>query len=332
MWRDRRVFVTGCNGFLGSWVTSRLVDAGAQVVGLIRDVMPGSLLTQSGMQQRIIVVSGELEDYPLLERTFTEFEIDSCFHLAAQAIVGMGVRLPMATFESNIRGTWNLLEAARRVGKVQRLVVTSSDKVYGTKPQLPYVETDPLLGEHPYDVSKVCTDLLAQTYARQYGLPIAVARCGNLYGQGDLHISRIIPATIRSLVRDERPVIRSDGTYLRDYFYVEDAAEALLKLGAALDDPTFHGEAFNFGTETPTPVLEVVEHLIRFSGRRHLAPNILNQAADEIREQWLSCAKAKARLGWEPATSLAAGLAKTWPWYEQFFAGQHGLEDLHVIE
>ena len=331
-WRERRVFVTGCNGFLGSWVTAALVDAGAQVVGLIRDEMPASLLNQAGTLARITVVSGELEDYALLERTFNEFEIDSCFHLAAQAIVGTAVRLPLSTFESNIRGTWNLLEAARRYGKVERLVVASSDKVYGTKERLPYVETDPLLGEHPYDVSKVCTDLLAQSYAHQYGLPIGIARSGNFYGPGDPHISRIVPGTIRSLVRNERPIIRSDGTYLRDYFYIEDAAEAFLTLGAALDREEIRGEAFNFGTETPTTVLEVVEQLIRLSGKPHLAPEILNQAGDEIRAQYLSCAKTRERLQWRAPTDLANGLSKAFRWYERFLTSREGYEGLHVVE
>ena len=316
-WRNRRVLVTGCNGFLGSWVCAALVEAHAEVVGLIRDVLPDSQLVRSGTMARMTMASGALEDYPTLERLFNECEIDSCFHLAAQAIVGTASRLPRSTFESNIRGTWHVLEAARRYGRVQRLVIASSDKVYGTKPELPYREEDPLVGRHPYDASKVCADLLAQSYVHQYRLPIGIARCGNFYGPGDLNYSRIVPGTIRSLIWDEPPIIRSDGTYLRDYFYIEDAADAFLTLGAALDREDIRGQAFNFGTERPTSVLEVVEALVCLSGKSHLLPKILNEVADEIHEQYLSCQKAERLLGWRFTTKLPEGLAKAYAWYEQ---------------
>jgi CDP-glucose 4,6-dehydratase len=323
-WRGRRVLVTGCNGFLGSWVTAQLVEAGAQVVGLIRDTLPESQLVLGGTIGRITVVDGELEDYRLMERTFNEFEIDSCFHLAAQAIVPTASRLPLSTFESNIRGTYNVLEAARRYGRIGRFVLASSDKVYGTKERLPYVENDPLMGQHPYDVSKVCADLLTQSYAHQYDLPIGIARCGNFYGPGDLNFSRIVPGTIRSLLRNERPVIRSNGKFLRDYFYVEDAAGAFVALGAALDDAELHGEAFNFGTETPTSVTDVVEALIKLSGKTSLEPVILNEAHDEIFAQWLSCDKARSALGWQFKTPLSAGLGKAYAWYEQVWSRTDG--------
>ena len=321
-WRGRRVLVTGCNGFLGSWVSAALVEAGAHVIGLIRDVMPESYLNVSGTLDQLTIVSGCLEDYALLERTLNEFEVDSCFHLAAQAIVGTASRLPLSTFESNIRGTWHVLEAARRYGHLTRLVVAASDKVYGEKPQLPYVETDPLAGRHPYDVSKACTDLLAQSYVHQYQLPIGIARSGNFYGPGDLNYSRIVPGTCQSLVRNQRPIIRSDGTYLRDYFYIEDAAEAFLVLGAALDREEIRGQAFNFGTATPTSVTAVVEQLIRLSGKRHLTPVVLGEAQDEIHEQYLSCAKARQLLLWQATTDLAMGLEQTYRWYEQRLTGQ----------
>ena len=207
LWRQRRVLVTGCNGFLGSWVSRRLVEGGAEVVGLIRDLLPDSVLNSSGTINRMTIVYGEVENYPLMERIFNEFEIDSCFHLAAQPIVGTAGRLPWSTFESNIRGTWNVLEAARRAGRIERFVLASSDKVYGAKPELPYREEDRLNGLHPYDVSKVCADQLAQSYAQQYRLPIGIARCGNFYGPGDLNYSRIVPGTIRSLIRGEPPII-----------------------------------------------------------------------------------------------------------------------------
>jgi len=288
-----------------------------------------NITAAAGTITRMTIVSGAVEDYSLIERTLNKFEIDSCFHLAAQAIVGTASRLPLSTFESNIRGTWNLLEASRRYGRLERLVIASSDKVYGTKEELPYREEDPLKGLHPYDVSKVCADLLAQSYAQQFRLPIGIARCGNFYGPGDLNYSRIIPGTIRSLVRNERPIIRSDGTYLRDYFYIEDAAEAFLTLGAALDRDEIQAQAFNFGTETPTSVVDVVDELIRISGKTHLAPVILDEVTDEIHEQYLSCQKAKAVLGWQAKTELSAGLAKTYAWYEPFLLRHETAAKLH---
>jgi CDP-glucose 4,6-dehydratase len=298
-------------------VCTQLLEAGAHVIGLIRDVLPESLLQTSGAVERMTLAYGTLDEYALVERLVNEFEIDSCFHLAAQPIVGTASRLPLSTFESNIRGTWNVLEALRRYGAATRIVVASSDKVYGVKAQLPYVEEDALEGRHPYDVSKVCADLLAQTYARQYRLPVGIARCGNFYGPGDLNYSRIVPGTLRSLARNERPIIRSDGTPLRDYFYVEDAADAFLTLGAALDEPALRGEAFNFGTATPTSVADVVQAIIRLAEKPQLSPIVLNQAQDEIPAQYLSCRKAGERLQWRSRIDLAAGLEKTVRWYEQ---------------
>ncbi len=323
-WEGWKVFVTGCNGFLGSWVCRFLLESGAEVIGLIRDEMPHSMLNQSGDIGRIGVVRGCLEDYALMERAFNEFEIDACFHLAAQAIVGTASRLPFSTFESNLRGTYNVLEAARRYGKVRRLVVAASDKVYGTKEELPYTEEDALMGRHPYDVSKVCTDLLAQSYAHQYKLPIGIARSGNFYGPGDLNFSRIVPGTIRSLIRNENPIIRSDGTYVRDYFYIEDAAEAFIALGAALDRKQIQGEAFNFGTETPTTVREVVDQLIQISGKSGLPPDIRNEVTDEIHAQHLSCDKARRLLNWQSQTALGEGLRKAYRWYEKLLSQYEG--------
>ena len=317
-WRGRRVFVTGGNGFLGSWLTQSLADAGATVVCLIRDQIPLSLFNQAGTVTRVIVVPGALEEYATLERALNEFEIDSCFHLAAQAIVTTADRLPLSTFQSNIAGTYNLLEAVRRYGRVKRLVVMASDKVYGDQEHLPYTEEDELLGINPYDVSKVCTDLLTQCYVRSYALPAAVARCGNLYGPGDLNFSRIVPGTIRSLVEGKAPEIRSDGTYIRDYFHVGDAAGALLRLGEELHRPDIQGQAFNFGTEEPMDVLQVVNLLRDLAGRHDLQPVILNQARAEIKAQYLACAKAQRLLGWRHQTAVAAGMDSTFRWYEHF--------------
>lgn len=317
-WKGKNVLVTGANGFLGSWVTKALVDAGARVVCLLKEELPLSLFNLTGMVDQVTTIWGALEDYPTLERIIGEFGIHTCFHLAAQPIVTTAQREPLLTFETNVRGTWNLLEAVRRSGRVIALVVASSDKVYGETEKPPYTEENPLLGRDPYDVSKVCVDVLAQSYLRTYGLPIGIARCGNFYGPGDFHWGRIIPGTIRSLVSGTNPVVRSDGTYIRDYFYVEDAASAFLTFAEQLDRPEVQGQAFNFGTETPTRVLEVVGRLTEISGKRDLTPIILNEARGEIKEQYLSCAKARRLLNWSHRTDLSEGLSKTYSWYEKF--------------
>lgn len=321
-WKGRNVLVTGANGFLGSWVSKRLVEEGAHVICFIRDTLPRSFLNLSGTVDHVVIAFGTLEDYFSVERVFNEFEADFCFHLAAQAIVGAAERFPLSTYDSNIRGTWNVLEAARRNSRVQGLVLASSDKVYGSKEKLPYTEQDSLGGLNPYDVSKVCADLLAQSYFHTYRVSVGIARSGNFYGPGDLNFSRVVPETIRYLIRDESPVIRSDGTYLRDYFYVEDAAEAFLTLGENLSKDGIKGQAFNFGTEKPTPVIDVVNQLIELSGKKHLKPAILNQAAHEIKAQYLSCGKARELLGWKHTTGLESGLAKSYSWYQEFFAAE----------
>jgi CDP-glucose 4,6-dehydratase len=314
-WLDRRVFVTGASGFLGSWVAKALVDQGAEVVCLIREIVPESFLTLSGTTPRVLQVPGELEDYAGLVRVFNEHEIDTCFHLAAQPIVTVALRNPLSTFESNVRGTWNVLEAVRSVAPRCGIVIASSDKVYGDARALPYREDYPLNGLGPYDVSKVCTDLLAQSYAKTYGLRIAIARCGNFYGPGDLNWSRIVPGTSRALIEGRRPVIRSDGTHLRDYLFIGDAARAYLELALHLRDGAPSGEAFNFGTERPTSVRDVVERLTVISGRTDLDADIRNEARHEIQSQYLSIDKARRGLNWTSHVDLAEGLAVTYQWY-----------------
>src|SRR6476646_5070520 len=261
-WTSRRVFVTGATGIVGSWLVKRLLDRGAHVVVLVRDWDPQSELVRSGTIARTSVVNGCLEEYATLERAINEQEIDTVFHLGAQPIVTTALRNPLPTFEANIRGSYNLLEACRvHRSLVSRVVVASSDKAYGDAPTLPYTEDMPANGRHPYDVSKSCTDLLALTYAHTYELPVTVARCGNIYGGGDLNWSRIVPGTIRSLHHGERPVIRSDGTFKRDYVYVEDAVQAYMLLGEKLDRPGVRGGAFNFGPAKPLTVLQIVARM-----------------------------------------------------------------------
>lgn len=319
-WKGRRVFVTGCTGILGSWLTQALVEAGAEVVGLIRDRVPHSQLFRSGAAARIVQVDGDITDHPLLERALNEYEIEIVFHLAAQPLVRVANRMPAGTFETNVRGTWLLLEACRLAKTVKRIVVASSDKAYGDQDVLPYTEASPLQGRHPYDVSKSCADLIAQAFACTYEMPIGVTRCGNIYGGGDLNWDRIVPGTMRSVLRGEPPVIRSDGSPLRDYLYVSDIVDGYLRLAEQLDDPALHGQAFNFGMDDPKSARDIVEIIIGISDRPDLKPIILNHASHEIQRQYLSSEKARRVLGWQPVYSLEEGLRRTLEWYRAFLS------------
>lgn len=320
-WSARRVLVTGATGIVGSWLTRHLTDAGTHTIALVRDADPQSELIRSGTIGRCTVVSGSLEDDRAVTRAIVEHEVDTVFHLGAQTIVGSAQRSPVATFESNITGTWNVLEAARRHSDlVKAVVVASSDKAYGTGPSLPYTEDMPMAGENPYDVSKSCTDLLSSSYAATYGTPVAIARCGNIYGGGDLNWSRIVPGTIRWLLHGEQPVLRSDGTFLRDYLHVDDVVSAYLALAAGLDDSRIEpGGAFNFSDESPITVREIYDAVCRATVGEPVEPVVLGQARGEIHDQYLSSAKARDVLGWRAGVSLEAGLAATVDWYRGFF-------------
>lgn len=318
-WLDRPTFVTGATGLVGSWLVKRLVEAGADVVCLVRDWVPQSELVRTGLLERVKVVRGDIREQATLERVLGEYEIDTVIHLAAQTIVTIANRNPVSTFESNIIGTWNLLEACRRSPKVRQVVLASSDKAYGDQELLPYTEDTPLQGEHPYDVSKSCADLIARTYAITYDLPIAITRCGNFYGGGDLNWNRIIPGTIRSILRGQPPVIRSNGKYVRDYFYVEDGAAAYMLLAEQLaSKPGLKGDAFNFSNEIQMTVSEIVDRIISLMGS-DLKPQVLNETNNEILHQYLSADKARAQLGWKPLFDLDEGLARTITWYREFF-------------
>ena len=319
-WRDRPTLVTGATGLLGSWLTRRLVEARADVVCVVRDWVPQSELVRGRMLESVKVVRGDVRDPEVLERTLGEYEIDTVFHLAAQTIVGIANRNPVSTLESNIQGSWNVLEAARRSPSVKSIVVASSDKAYGDQENLPYSEDTPLAGRHPYDVSKSCTDLIAQMYGKTYGLPVAITRCGNFYGGGDLNWNCIVPGTIRSVLRGEPPVIRSDGQSVRDYFYVEDGAAAYMLLAERLAaDTRLRGAAFNFSNEIQLTVSDLVGKILqrmKFS----LQPDIRNEASNEIRHQYLSAERARKLLNWSPLFTLEEGLDRTIDWYRDFLA------------
>ena len=317
-WQDRRVFVTGCTGLVGSWTVRALLDRGAHVVGLVRDGVAGSELVRGGLADRIDVVRGSVEDYPLVERVLAEYEVQTVLHLAAQTIVGIAQRSPLSTFESNIKGTWCILEAAHRCGYRPDVVIASSDKAYGEHRTLPYTEDAPLLARHPYDVSKACADLIALTYHHSYKLPVCVTRCGNFYGGGDLNWNRLVPGTVRSVLRGQRPVIRSDGTLIRDYFYVKDGAAAYLHLAELLAKrPDIAGQAFNFSNELQMTALQMVQLILRLMDSP-LTPDIRNEAANEIPHQYLSAAKARNVLGWKPLYDLEGALNETIEWYRNY--------------
>ncbi len=317
-WLDRPTFITGATGLLGGWLVKRLLDAGADVICLIRDWVPQCELIHNKLIEKVKVIRGDVRDQSLIERILGEYEIETVFHLAAQTIVTIANRNPISTFESNIRGTWALLEACRHSSTVKQVIIASSDKAYGDQGNLPYNEKMPLQGQHPYDVSKSCADLLAHSYAKTYGLPIAITRCGNFYGGGDLNWNRIIPGTIRSVLRDQCPVIRSNGSNVRDYFYVEDGVAAYMLLAECLSiRQGLCGEAFNFSNELQITVFELVERVLKLMGS-NLKPKIKNEAANEIRHQCLSSAKARDLLGWKPLFDLDHGLEKTISWYKEF--------------
>jgi len=316
-WRDRTVLVTGATGLVGGWLTKHLLEQGASVTALVRDWVPASEFARQRLTERVNVVRGGLSSPTLLERVLGEYEIEVVFHLAAQTIVGIANRNPLSTFESNIRGTWNVLEACRRSPLVKSVVVASSDKAYGDQAVLPYKEDMPLQGKHPYDVSKSCSDLIAQSYAHTFGVPLAITRCGNFYGGGDLNWNRVVPGTIRSVIRGERPIIRSDGKYVRDYFYVEDGAAAYMLLAERLiRDPKLGSVAYNFSNEAQVSVLEMVNAILAKMGTK-LKPEIQNQASNEIRHQFLSAERARTELNWKPLFTLDEGLEKTIAWYRE---------------
>lgn len=318
--------MTGATGLVGSWLIQRLVDLRADVVAFVRDPDPQSEFFRSGLYKNTTLVQGSLEDYYSVERSINENEIEILFHLGAQTIVGTAWRNPLATFEANIRGTYHILEASRRhSGLVKKIVIASSDKAYGTSAQLPYEEEKTSLkGRHPYDVSKSCADLLSLSYFHSYQLPLAIARCGNIYGGADLNWSRLIPGTIRSFLRCEEPVLRSDGTFTRDYLFIDDVINGYLILAEALDRPEVQGEAFNFGQNQPFSALHIVKALQKQMNCPQLKPKITNQAVGEIKDQSLNTEKAKRLLGWSSHYSLEEGLARTLKWYDHYFQTHGG--------
>jgi CDP-glucose 4,6-dehydratase len=323
-WRDRPVAVTGATGFLGSHVTRLLSELGAEIVILVRDEVPPTPVVREWRREHVSVVRGDVRDQELLERLLGEYQVDAVLHLAAQTQVQVANRNPVSTFDSNIRGTWALLDACRRTPTVSRVVVASSDKAYGSQPVLPYTEDMPMLAVHPYDVSKACADLIACSYHTAFGVPVSVTRCGNFFGPGDTNWERLVPGTSRSLLRGERPLIRSDGTPTRDYLHVVDGALAYLRVAEAVGQAEVAGEAFNFSTETPLAVKDLVSLLVEASGRSDLEPDVRAVARHEIEHQFLSAEKARRVLGWTPRFTMREALADTYEWYRGFLVADGG--------
>jgi CDP-glucose 4,6-dehydratase len=331
-WCDRPVLVTGATGLLGGWLVRSLIETGADVVCVLRDWVPQSELIRAGLIEHTRVVRGDVRDQACMERALGEYEIDTVFHLAAQTIVGIANRNPVSTFESNVQGTWSVLEACRRSPTVHSIVIASSDKAYGDQETLPYTEDCPLQGRHPYDASKSCADLVAQCYAATYGLPLVITRCGNFYGGGDLNWNRIVPGTIRSVVRGERPIIRSDGHSIRDYFYVEDGAAAYMLAAERLaQQKDIAGFAFNFSNELQITVLQLVKLILKLMDSE-LEPDIRAEASHEIRHQYLDAARARALLNWSPSFTLDEGLRRTIVWYTEYLLGSQACLAPNVME
>ena len=322
-WSGIPVLVTGATGIVGAWLCSELLHRGAAVVALVKDSDPRSELFRTGDINQVTVVNGNLHDYWTVESAINEHDIQIVFHLGAQAIVGSALRSPLSTFETNIRGTYNLLEACRvHDDLVNSIVVASSDKAYGHHDNLPYTEDVPLAGRNPYDVSKTCADVIAQSYFATYGLPVGIARCGNIYGGGDLNWSRLVPGTIRSYFFGQPPVIRSDGTFVRDYLYVKDAVDGYIRLAEGLGQDAVKGQAFNFGNESPVTVLKLVSEIQVLMESQDLDPEIQRIAKAEIHSQYLSTDKARRLLNWKPANDLRSGLAETISWYREFLQAE----------
>lgn len=324
-WKNKNVFITGATGLLGPWLIKELLQQSAHVFALVRDFVPDSLFFAGKLDKKVTLVHGDLLDIHTLQRILNEFDINTVFHLGAQAIVKTANRSPLSTFKSNIEGTWNLLEACRLSPWVQNIVVASSDKAYGEQEKLPYTEDSPLQGKHPYDVSKSCTDLIAQSYFHTYDLPVCVTRCGNFFGGGDLHFNRIIPETIRSVLRNQPPVIRSNGLFIRDYIYVKDVVHAYITLAEQMLKPSYGsvvGQAFNFSTDTPYSVIEIVNKILESMNATHLKPLIQNRASNEIPNQHLSSQKAERLLNWTAKYGVEQGLRETITWYKKYFEKQ----------
>lgn len=331
-WNERKVLVTGGTGLVGGWLIKELISEGAEVVALVRDHCPRSMVWRENLLERCVVVKGSLTDAPLLRRLLAEYAPQTVFHLAAQTQVGIAKTDPVGTLEANVQGGWTLLEACRVCG-VPQVILSSSDKAYGSSADLPYRETHPLQGRFPYEVSKSCIDLIAQMYALTFGLPVCILRSANVFGGGDLNFGRTVPGVIRETIHNRRFVIRSDGKCVRDFLYVEDAVRAYMRLAECLDaDPSIAGEAFNVSLEVRLSTLDVVDSVLRVMKRQDLSPLVHNEVTKEIREQYMLSSKARERLDWSPMYGMEEGLVRTVAWYRRYFQSlEPSTQKLHTV-
>ena len=318
-WEVKNVLITGGTGFLGSWLTKELVERKAKVYCFVKKIQKDSNFERMGLNRQAKVVFGSILDIDLLKFYLDKYQIDSVFHLAAQQLVQVALKNPSDTIKTNVLGTTNVLEACRQNGQIKRIVVASTDRAYGSYEKPPCQEYYPLKGEYPYDVSKSCADLIAQAYAKTYKMPIAITRCSNIYGGGDFNFDRIIPETIKHLLFNEEITIRSNGKFKREFFYVKDAVFAYLMLAEKISELNLCGEAFNFGSNSPVEILEVVKKIISISEVKNAIINVLDSAQAEVKDQYLSSKKAKEILGWEPKYNLERGLKETYNWYKEYF-------------
>lgn len=317
---DKTVLITGATGFIGSWLVKELLSKEAKIVCLIRDIVPDSIFFSDSLDKKVIIARGELEELLDIERTINEYEPSVIIHLGAQTIVRTANNSPLGTFNSNVKGTWNLLEACRLHDKtIESIVVASSDKAYGDQEKLPYTEDSPLNATNPYDLSKACADMLSKSYGITYNLPVSISRCGNFFGGGDLNFSRIVPGTIKSAYFGKNPVIRSDGMYVRDYIYVKDAVDAYMCLAEKTKSLKLKGDSFNFSNEVQLTVIELTNKILELMNKSSLKPEILNEAKNEIKNQHLSAEKAGKVLGWKSKWTVENGLKETIKWYEDYF-------------
>jgi len=318
-WKDKNVFITGGAGFIGTWIIKELVDKGAEVYCLVKEMPKESNFTGLGLDKKVSLIYGDILDINSLKLFFEKYNIDSVFHLAAQPLVQLALKFPLETIETNVMGTLNVLEACRLNPRIKRILIASTDKAYGSSEKLPYDETFPLRGEYPYDVSKSCVDLISHAYGKTYNMPVAITRCSNVYGGGDLNFDRIVPETIKHILFNENISIRSSGKFKREFFYVKDAAHAYVVLAEKIEELGLKGEAFNFGTDKPVVILDLVKNIIDISERKDVKIDILDIAKAEIKDQYLSSEKARKILKWEPKYNLEEGLKETFNWYKEYF-------------
>lgn len=313
-WNGRRVLITGANGFIGAWLSRTLIDLGAQVTGYDKSDS-GALDLHPDVKPRVKIVLGDLTDQAKMEQTLADGQIQTLYHLAAQSNIAIARGGPVPAFESNIRGTWSVLDACRVYGKLETIAVAASNTVYGDHDRHPFDESFALNANHPYSASKACADILARCYAATWGLPIAIARATNTYGGADPNLARIVPGTFLSILRGQQPEIRSDGTPTKGYLYVKDTVNAYRLLGERAAEDAVRGQPVNFHPDKPSSVLELVQTMVNVADRPDLSPRVTGKPG-KYEFEHLTNQRARDVLGWTPQYSLEAGLRETFQWYQ----------------